>query len=84
MPILNKAHLTSKFTLYSITITNDVEFTNTDPFFTDDLPASLEFVIGSVKTDNVERGDLDLATGFALADLQPNGTTTITYSAKVK
>lgn len=54
MPILNKAHLTSKFTLYTITITNDVEFTNTDLFFTDDLPVSLEFVIGGVKIDNVE------------------------------
>lgn len=70
--------------LYTITITNDGEFANTDLFFTDDLPASLEFVIGSVKIDNVERSDLDLATGFALADLQPNGTITITYSAKVK
>ena len=73
-----------KFTLYTIAITNDGEFTNTDLFFTDDLPASLEFVIGSVKIDNVERDDLNLATGFALADLQPNGTITITNSAKVK
>ena len=84
MPILNKAHLTSKFALYTITITNAGEFTNTDLFFTDDLPASLKFVNGSVKIDNVEREDLDFATGFALADLQPNGTITITNSAKVK
>ena len=68
MPILNKAHLTSKFTLYTITITNGGEFTNADLFFTDDLPANLAFVIGGVKIDNVERDDLDLASGFALAD----------------
>lgn len=84
MPILNKAHLTSKFTLYTITITNGGEFTNADLFLTDDLPANLAFVIGSVKINNIERDDLNLATGFALADLQPNGTITITYSAKVK
>ena len=84
MPILNKAHLTSKFTLYTITITSGGEFTNADLFFTDDLPANLAFVIGGVKIDNVEREDLDFATGFALADLQPNGTITITNSAKVK
>ena len=84
MPILNKAHLTSKFTLYTITITNGGEFTNADLFFTDDLPANLAFVIGGVKIDNVERDDLDLASGFALAELQPNGTITLTNSAKVK
>ena len=84
MPILNKAHLTSKFTLYTITITNGGEFTNADLFFADDLPANLAFVIGGLKIDNVERDDLDLASGFALAELQPNGTITITNSAKVK
>lgn len=69
---------------YTITITNDGEFTNTDLFFTDDLPDSLEFVAGSIKINDTERTDLDLANGFALTDLQPNGTITITYSAKVK
>ena len=72
-----------KITL-TTTITNNADESISDFHFQDTLSQDATFVAGSIKINDTERTDLDLANGFALTYLQPNGTITITYSAKVK
>ncbi|MGN1200790.1 MAG: hypothetical protein ACI4R8_00800 [Candidatus Caccovivens sp.] len=64
-------------------IKNEGSFANTDLFFTDPIPEGTTFVEGSVKIDDVEQPDYDPATGFALEELQPGGSITVTFDVMV-
>lgn len=85
---LNKTVNTAYATLndilnYTVTITNSGDVDALTVFFQDSLQSNLTFVTGSVKVDNVSKPTFNPNTGFNLADIAPNGSTTVTFDAKV-
>ena len=69
---------------YTITITNNGELKNTDLVFTDEIPTGTTFVEDSVVIDGVGKTGFNPANGFSLADLEPQGTTTIQFKVIVQ
>lgn len=70
--------------LFQNVIENKGNLKNTEITFLNSLPAELEFVIGSVKIDNVEKVGFNPTVGFKIDDLTPGQQTTITYEVTVK
>lgn len=68
---------------YTITITNDGAYTNTDITFTDTIPDSTTFVTGSVKIDDVEHSDYNPNDGFPLDDLNTNSSIKVVFKVQV-
>lgn len=69
---------------YTIAISNEGTVTNTDLFFSDPIPTGTTFVTGSVTVDSTSQPTYDPATGFALPDLSPNQTITVTFQVEVE
>lgn len=69
---------------YTIEISNEGTFTNTELFFKDPIPEGTEFVMGSVKVNNEEMADFNPETGFNLGDLSANAKITVQFKVKVK
>ncbi len=68
---------------YTIVITNDGEMTNTDLLFTDEIPTGTTFVENSVKIDDIEKTGYNPADGFALDDLETNGSIKVEFKVLV-
>ena len=69
---------------YTIAISNEGTVTNTDLFFIDPVPTGTTFVTESVTVDSSPEPTYNPATGFALPDLSPNKTITITFQVEVE
>lgn len=68
---------------YTITITNNGNINATNITFSDTLDIKTSFVTGSVTVNGETKAEFNPNTGFALADLIPGATTTITFKATV-
>ncbi len=68
---------------YTITISNNGKIKNTKLFFKDEIPQGTMFVENSVVVDNQQKAGLNPATGFSLADLDPNSSTTLSFQVQV-
>ena len=68
---------------YTIMITNAGEMTNTDLLFTDEIPTGTAFVENSVKIDDIEKAGYNPADGFALNDLEANGSIKVEFKVLV-
>lgn len=68
---------------YTITISNDGAYTNTDIMFTDTIPDSTTFVAGSVKINDIEKSDYDPNVGFPLDDLSTNSSIKVEFKVQV-
>lgn len=69
--------------VYTITISNDGAFANTDLFFTDPIPDGAEFVENSVKVNGTLKTDYNPSVGFTLDDLGVNETQTVEFSVRI-
>ena len=65
---------------YTIEITNDGTFENTDLVFKDELPEGVSFVEGTVKVDGVTQADANPVTGFSLRNLTANDTIKVEFN----
>ena len=68
---------------YTIEISNNGQYTNTELFFKDTIPEGTTFVENSVKIDKVLKEGLNPNTGFELSDLTPSGTIVVEFSVDV-
>lgn len=69
---------------YTITISNDGIYDNTDIFFTDEIPDTVTFVENSVKIDGVTYDGYDPSVGFKLSDLPSGGSITVEFMVIIK
>lgn len=65
---------------YTIEITNDGTFENTDLVFKDELPEGVSFVEGTVKVDGVTQADANPVNGFSLRNLTANDTIKVEFN----
>lgn len=69
---------------YTITISNDGIYDNTDIFFTDEIPDTVTLVENSVKIDGVTYDGYDPSVGFKLNDLPASGSMTVEFMVIIK
>ena len=69
---------------YTITITNNGEIENTNLFFTDTLPDTVEFVAGSVKVNDEAKDQFNPNDGFSLDNLGAGQTIKIVFDVMIK
>lgn len=69
---------------YTITISNDGTYDNTDIFFTDEIPDTVTFVENSVKIDGVIYDGYDPSVGFKLNDLPAGDSVTVEFRVIIK
>lgn len=67
----------------TVTLTNTSAAKLLNVLFTALQPDNASFVAGSVKVNGVAQPDADFTAGFALPDLEPDGTVIIEYEIKV-
>lgn len=79
----SKAVVSGKTITYTIEIKNDGTFVNTNLFFKDTLPNSVNFIEGSVKIDGVSQIELSPVIGFNLRDLNANDKILIEFDVVV-
>lgn len=68
---------------YTITISNDGSFENTNLVFTDILPNEVTFVESSVKIDNEEKTTYNPSSGFSLNNLPAGGKIVVEFKVKI-
>lgn len=68
---------------YTIKITNNGTFKNTNITFVDEIPQGTTFVENSVTIDGEAKQDLNPSTSFALNDLDVGGTITVEFKVSV-
>ena len=66
----------------TVTLSNASLINVTNVFFRDTLSGGATYVAGSVVVNGVPQPTFDLITGFALADLPPNGVAVISYDIR--
>ncbi len=68
---------------YTVQISNTGTATNTDIIFTDPIPHGTTFVPNSVTVDGIEKSDYHPADGFALPDLSPRASVTVSFKVQI-
>lgn len=68
---------------YTITITNDGIYDNTEVLFTDPIPDSTTFVVGSVKIDDMTYVGYNPNSGFRLNDLNAGDTIKVEFKVTI-
>lgn len=68
---------------YTSTVTNTGSIPVTDVMFTDDIPAGMTFVDGSVYIDGVNFPSYNPQTGFFAANLTPQTSVTVTFQVQI-
>lgn len=79
----SKAVVSGETITYTIEIKNGGTFVNTNLFFKDTLPDSVNFIEGSVKIDGVSQIELSPVIGFNLRDLNANDKILIEFDVVV-
>lgn len=69
---------------YTITVSNDGIYENTDLYFTDEIPNSVTFVENSVKIDGVTYDGYNPSTGFKLNNLPVGQSIVVEFQVKIK
>ena len=70
--------------VYTNIIKNEGNIKHTEVEFSDQMPAGVAFVAGSVKIDDVVQATYDPIAGFALGELNISGETKVEFSVTVK
>lgn len=68
---------------YTITITNEGIYDNTEVLFTDPIPDATTFVAGSVKIDDVTYANYDPVSGFSVHDLNAGDTIKVEFKVTI-
>ena len=66
--------------VHTVVLTNNSSTTILNPFFSDTMTAGASYVAGSVTVNGVSQPSYDPVAGFALADIPPAGSATISYT----
>lgn len=70
--------------LFQNVIENKGAYANTEITFKDILPEGTEFVVGSVKVNEVTQAGSNPTVGFKIDDMEPNDKITVTFEVTVK
>ncbi|EJQ46403.1 hypothetical protein IEE_01902 [Bacillus cereus BAG5X1-1] len=68
---------------YTVTIENTGNVLATNVIFQDPIPTGTTFIANSVTVDGVSQPGANPATGFAVANISPGGSRTVTFQVRV-